>query len=185
MKITWFWDRFLNNFGPPKWHLKSTQNHVKSMLRPILGQDGSNKRSSVDFASNFHWFLLILMWSLFDIQMMLHSIFIQFWIDYEMHFATELDILSNYCLSVCTQHTCEQWQHENSRSTEHRQWPAPVPLQPLLLRFRPECLFEGCWNWFCSFWDRLRSSLQPNTTCCQIAVFKCVKNYRTYEQWQH
>ena len=29
------------------------------------------------------------------------------------------------------------------------------------------------------------SILQPNTTCCQIAVFKCVKNNRTCEQWQH
>ena len=39
-------------------HPKSTQNHVKSMLRPILGRDGTNKRSFIDFASNFHGFLI-------------------------------------------------------------------------------------------------------------------------------
>ena len=48
----------LESFWTPNWHPKSTPNNVKSMLRPILGQDGSNKRSSIDFASNFHWFFI-------------------------------------------------------------------------------------------------------------------------------
>ena len=56
MKIIWFRDRFWNNFGPPNWHPKSTPNHVKSMLRPILGQDGSNERCLIGFTSNFYWF---------------------------------------------------------------------------------------------------------------------------------
>ena len=74
MKIIWFWDRFFYHFGPPKCHIKSTPNHVKSMLKPILGQDGSHKRSFIDFTSDFDWFFLILMWFCLifsDIQMML------------------------------------------------------------------------------------------------------------------
>ena len=58
MKIAWFRNRIVDHCGPPKWHLKSTQNHVKSMLRPILGQDGSNKRSFIAFTLNFHGFLI-------------------------------------------------------------------------------------------------------------------------------
>ena len=38
---------------------------------------------------------------------------------------------------------------------------------------------------FVHFGTDCDSILQPNTTCCQIAVFKCVKNNHTCEQWQH
>ena len=39
--------------------------------------------------------------------------------------------------------------------------------------------------YFFNFGTDCASILQPNTTCCQIAVFKCVKNNHTCEQWQH
>ena len=58
MKIAWFRDRIFDHCGPPKWHLKSTQNHIKSMPRPILGQDGSNKQCFIDFVSNVDGFLI-------------------------------------------------------------------------------------------------------------------------------
>ena len=38
---------------------------------------------------------------------------------------------------------------------------------------------------FVNFGTDCDSILQPNTACCQIAVFKCVKNNHTCEQWQH
>ena len=156
------------------------------MLKLILGQDGSSKRYFIDFTY-------------------FSSIFARFWYDWCstferccIQFSFDFGSITRCILRQnsiffqitafrCAQnnHTCEQWQHENNRSTGHRQWPAPVPLQPLLLRFRPECLCEGCWNWFCPFWDHLRCILQPNTKCFQIAVFKCVKNNHTCEQWQH
>ena len=56
-----------------------------------------------------------------------------------VHFGTDCDSIlqpNTKCFQIAVfkcvknNHTCEQWQHEDNRSTGHRQLPAPVPLQP-------------------------------------------------------
>ena len=58
MKIIWFRDRFFTILDPQNGTSNLPPNHVKSMLKPILGQDGSNKRSFIAFMLNFHGFLI-------------------------------------------------------------------------------------------------------------------------------
>ena len=187
MKIAWFRDRIVDHCGPPKWHLKSTQNHVKSMLRPILGQDGSNKRCFIDFVSNVDGFLID-----FDVFFVRYSNHVAFnfhsiWDWLRDAFCNRIrysfKLLPFGVHRIIIPVNRDSMKTTAARSTANGQPPFHSSFSYCGLDLSVTSKdFEID---FVNLGTDCDSILQPNTTCCQIAVFICVKNNHTCEQWQH
>ena len=157
------------------------------MLRPILGQDGSTKRSFIDSASNVDGFLID-----FDV------IFVRYSKDVAFNFHSILDRLRDaFCNRIRYSfkllpfgvHTTiipvnsDSMKTTAARGTANGQPPFHSSLSYCGLDLSVSS--KDVEIDFVHFGTDCDNILQPNTTCFQIAVFKCVKNNHTCEQWQH
>ena len=175
--MTWFWDRFWDHFGPPNWHPKSTQNHVKSMLGPILGQDGSNERFLTDFASNFDRFLIdfdmAFVWYSNDVEIDLRSIWDRLRDAFCNRIRHAFKLLPSNVHGAIIPVSSGSMKTTAARGTANGQPPFHSSLSYCGLDLSVSS--KDVEIDFVHFGTDCDSILQPNTTCCLIAVFKCVK----------
>ena len=188
--MTWFRDRILHHFGPPKKHLKSTQNHVKSMLRPILGQDGSNKRYSIDFASNFHWFLIdfdvIVVRYSNHVALNFHSIWDWLRDAFCNRIRYSFKLLPFGVHRTIIPVNSDSMKTTAARGTANGQPPFHSSLSycglVLSVSSSPRTMLRSISH---TLGPNATCTLQLNTVRCQAVVFICAKNNHTCEQWQH
>ena len=157
------------------------------MLKPILGQDGSTQRYFIDFASNFNG-------NLMDFEMIfaryskvvafnVHSILDRLRDAFCNRIRYSFKLLPFGVHRTIIPVNSDSMKTTAARSTANGQPPFHSSLSYCGLDLSVS--LKDVEIDFVNFGTDCDSILQPNTTCCQIAVFKCVKNNHTCEQWQH